>query len=251
MARTTTAGYTRKSHKSLKTVPNPALDGGPSSNALTTTEPPAPSAFRADNPEGEPEAVPAEVPRKQWWIRRPDSKIRAVVAKIMVMRAAGHKDAHIAKKLHTTDATVQNYVYIGRKNGWLDEDDAPVDLELELALSVDRKVVRNVGAALDGQMTNWQTHEMTIAAAKGRGIFKNHDVVKAEGGSGMAMVAIQVVMPPVGAGDQLPEVREDQMGGAPAFLDGETLDDAYVDPRQAVQAGHPAAESEEGVDAQS
>jgi hypothetical protein len=103
------------------------------------------------------------------------------------------------------------------------DEDEPVDLELELALSVDRKVVRNIGAALDGGVTNYQTHEMTIAAAKGRGIFKNHEVNKNDGAAQMAVVAIQVVMPPVGAADQLPQVKEDQMGGVPAYVDGDVV----------------------------
>ena len=37
----------------------------------------------------------------------------------------------------------------------------------------------------------------------------------------MAVVAIQVVMPPVGAADQLPLVQEDQMGGVPAYTEAE------------------------------
>jgi hypothetical protein len=162
-----------------------------------------------------------EEPAKQWWVRKPDSPVRKKAEKIAVMRAAGHKDAEIAKRLKTTAGTVQQCMFIARKNGWLDADDEPVDLELEMAMTVDRKVVRNINASLDGQMTNWQTHEMTIAAAKGRGHFKTHEVSKNENVQGMSVVAIQVVMPAIGAGDQKPEVREDQMGGTPLYIEGE------------------------------
>lgn len=142
----------------------------------------------------------------------------------MVMRAAGRSDAEIAKKLNTTEGNVRTTVYVARKNGWFDDNDEPVDLEAELALTIDRKIVRNIDAALDGNMTNWQTHEMTIAAAKGRGHFKNHEVAKNDGAATMAVVAIQVLMPPVGAQDQLPAVDESQMGGVPAYLDAEVVD---------------------------
>ena len=165
--------------------------------------------------------IPTEDPKKQWWIRKPTSPIRKKAEKIAVMRAAGHKDAEIAKRLKTTAGTVQQMMFLARKNHWLDDDDEPVDLELEMAMTVDRKVVRNLNASLDGQMTNWQTHETTLAAAKGRGHFKTHEVSAKESGQGMSVVAIQVIMPPVGAGDQKPEVREDQMGGAPLYLEGD------------------------------
>lgn len=168
--------------------------------------------------------VPTERPEDQWWFRLPDSKTRPVAAKIMVMRAAGHKSDSIAKKLGMTENSVRNTVYIARKNGWIDDNDETVDLEADLALTVERKIVRNISASLDGGMTNWQTHEMTIAAAKGRGIFKNHEVSKNDGAASMAVVAIQVVMPPVGVGDQ--GVDESALGGTPAYIEGDVADEA-------------------------
>lgn len=213
---------TRKSHKSRKTEPGTAPAGGPSSTALATLQPSDPPTL-LPAVEG---ATPAVAPpaARQWWYRPADSKARKIVEKIVVMREAGRTSAEIAKLLKTTKGSVDQYMYIARKNGWLDAEDEPVDIELELALNVDRKIVRNIDSSLDGNMTNWQTHEMTIAAAKGRGIFKNHEVAKNDGASGqLPVVAIQVVMPPLGAGDQLPQVDESQMGGVPAFIEGETV----------------------------
>jgi transposase len=162
-------------------------------------------------------------PTKQWWFRKPDSKARKIAEKIAVLDAAGHDDKTIAKKLKTTNGTIHQYRYLARKNGWWDSEDQPIDLEVELALDVERKVVRNISASLDGQMTNWQTHEMTIAAAKGRGIFKNHE--KSEGSQAvMQAVAIQVVMPAIGAGDQMPEIADAMWGGVAAFEEGEVID---------------------------
>jgi hypothetical protein len=244
VARALTAGTTRKSHHSRKTQEKPdsvkldlasaPVDEGSSSLVPAIAQPPAPSneamvsltkAIKDKNASGESE-VPTEVPAKQWWVRAPDSKTRKVAEKIMVMKAAGHKYDAIAKKLKTTVGRVEQAVYIARKNGWFDDDDEPVDIEAELAFSIDRKVVRNISASLDGQMTNWQTHEMTLAAAKGRGHFKNHEVSKNEGSQGMSVVAIKVIMPTLGAGDQLPSVSEDQMGGAPLYIEGDVDDSA-------------------------
>ena len=171
--------------------------------------------------EGVATPVPSVKPEDQWWFRAPDSKTRKTFEKIMILRTAGRTSKEIAKKLNTTEGNVDNVVYIARKNGWLNADDEVVDIELDLALDIDRKVVRNISAALDGNMTNWQTHEMTMAAAKGRGHFKNHEVSKNDGAAQMSVVAIQVVMPPVGAGDQLPQVEESQMGGEPAYLEAD------------------------------
>lgn len=238
-----TAGKSRKTHKSLKTEPSRTPAGGPSSTALTTAllTPPAlsPQAYSPHDPQAEPTTVPVEKPEDQWWWRPRDSKARKVAEKIMVMRAAGHDDKAIAKRLKSTEGSIRQYVYLARKNGWLDDNDEPVDLELDLALNVDRKIVRNIGASLDGQMTNWQTHEMTIAAAKGRGVFKNHEVSKNEGGVSMAVVAIQVVMPPVGAGDQMPEINEEQMGGRAAYVEGD-VDDSSDGPEGRLALGAAA-----------
>jgi transposase len=233
---------TSKSHKSQKKSAVPAAgvkprgsakdSGGipPTSLAVVPLSDPTKKSegAQAQPPEGG-EGVrvlppPGVAKRKEdeWWYRPADSKARKIAEKIMVMRGAGHDDREIAKRLKSTENSVRQYVYLARKNGWLDKEDEPVDLELELAMSVDRKIVRNIDAALDGHMTNWQTHEMTMKAASGRGIFKNHE--KTEGGAQqMQVVAIQIVMPAVGAGDQAVEIPDDMCGGVPAFAEGEVI----------------------------
>jgi len=165
---------------------------------------------------------PKELPRhKQSWYRSDDSKARKTADKIIVMRTAGRSDAEIAKKLHMAEATIRQYVWLAKKNGWLDDEGEIINVEAELAHSIDAKVVRNISASLDGQMTNWQTHEMTIAAAKGRGMFKNHE--KNEGAVVMAPVAIQIVMPALSEGQQRVAIPEEMVGGTPAFVDGEVV----------------------------
>lgn len=201
-------------------VPPAATDA----NSAALIVPPSTEAKADDNPLL---TVPVEDPTKQWWYRAPDSKVRKTAEKIFIMRAAGRDDTQIAKKLDSTPASVRQMVYIARKNGWVDDGDEPIDLELDLALTVDRKIVRNISAALDGQMTNYQTHEMTIAAAKGRGVFKNHEKSEVTGAAAMTAVAIQIIMPPVGAEDQQiggVDIPDNMVGGVPAYLEGEVSD---------------------------
>jgi hypothetical protein len=226
---------TSKSHKSRKTgaakaKPRKSSGDSPSSAAIVPATP-DPSSDVAKPEKGERDAPPAgigtgapeELPReKQAWYRPADSKARKHFEKIAIMRAAGRNDAEIAKKLKTTEASVRQYVYLAKKNGWVDDEGEPIDLEAELAINIDRKVVRNISASLDGQMTNWQTHEMTLAAAKGRGMFKS---AVADGGNApnvMSVVQIQIVNPSVGASDQM--VVEENVGGVPAYIEGEVED---------------------------
>lgn len=240
-ARKHSAGDTRKSHKSRKTSADTSKDQGPSSPAPATvgqaeadgTLPAPPSANTAlvdalggsDKKEGAAisTGIPAEEPAKQWWVRPKDSKTRKQAEQVAIQRAAGRSDKEIAKRMKTSEGVIRQIAYIARKNGWWDTEDEPIDLEEELALTIDRKVVRNVSAALDGQMTNWQTHEMTMAAAKGRGIFRNHEASKGEEGPAMTVVAIKIEMPPLGAGDQA-AVVDANCGGVPAYVEGEVAD---------------------------
>src|SRR5688572_24178669 len=119
-----------KSHKPVKDAGKPRQ-----STALAVLKTPP-----SDLPEASADTgIITEEPKKQWWWRPKDSKTRALAAKINVMRAAGRKDADIAKRLKTTEASVCQARYIARKNGWWDKDDEVVELEVELAMNVDRK----------------------------------------------------------------------------------------------------------------
>ena len=206
-----------KSHKSQKTgstKPRQSPQGkAPETTAIDTATPPSEQAS------GVLQELP---PEKQWWYRAPDSKSRKLAEKIAVMREAGRPDKDIAKKLGIAENSVKQTAYLARKNGWWDAQDEVVDVEAELAFDMDRKIVRNASAILDGQMTNWQTFELTKEGLKGRGMFKQHE--KTENVGGMQVVAIQVVMPAIGAGDQAVEVSDHNVGGTPAYLEGEVED---------------------------
>jgi hypothetical protein len=220
-----------KSHKSLKTAdgrgvkPRKPAQGRQPSTALAKQEPTAPPTV-VDPPAPEPQDTPQEDPKRQWWYRPPDSKARKIVEKIVVMDAAGHDDKEIAKRLKTTPGAVAQYRYLAKNIGWrAEETGEAIDLEAELALNIDRKIVRNISASLDGQMTNYQTHEMTIKAAQGRGIFKNHTESKQEIEANMQKaVMIQVIMPPLGEDQQRVAIPDHMVGGEPAYVEGEVTD---------------------------
>lgn len=212
MRQNSAGGDTAKTHKSLKDD-QPVVGRDSSIAAIVTTAAPP------SDPKQVATAVPSVSPETQWWYRKPDAPLRKIVDRICALKRQGKTPAEIGKKLDIGRETVNNHMYIARKNGWLDDNDEPIEIEEDLKRTVDRKIVRNIDASLDGHMTNWQTHEMTIAAAKGRGIFKNHDVVKQDGPAVFAPVAIQVIMPAVGAADQT--VNEANIGGTPAYVEAE------------------------------
>lgn len=245
------AGRKSKSHKAQKTggkprlAPNTRLSGNPpSADAPAATDPqnlvnalmkPDDGRPTADEKAGvEDQSIPQEDPKKQWWYRVPNSKSRKLAEKIAILDARLMDDASIAKKLGIKESTVAQTRYIARKNGWWDVDDNPIDLETELALTIDRKIVRNISAALDGQMTNWQNHEMTIAAAKGRGIFKNHEKASVEHKQ-LTPVAIQIVMPPLAESQQRVEIPEHMVGGVPAYEEGQIVEHPVLPPASSEQ----------------
>lgn len=254
---------TRKSHKakrqwkspSERVKPETQAETQPATSSAQTTDAAlgalVPSTLSKNVPDkpsetgdSDPRSVvmlPPPIEKKPYWYRPPDSKARKHFEKIAVYRTAGHDDAEIAKRMYTTEQSVRQYVYLAKMNGWADNDGEPVDLEAQMAMDVDRKLVRNLDRALDGGFTNYQTHEVTMMLAKQRKVVTNID----QGGQGVVMpgvVAIQVVMPPVGAGDQ--QIIEANVGGVPAFQEGEVInglesgqagDGAYQAPAAAIQ----------------
>ncbi len=236
---------TRKSHKAKRQWKRPAEPGNPESSleavgGTTSSAPPLPepsetSVALVSSPQPDAKDVPqtiipaASIPREQeYWYRTPDSAARKHFQKIAVLRATGRDDHAIAKKLGMTYQSVRQYVYLAKKNGWCDTDGEPVDLEAEMAMNVDRKLVRNLNSALDGGMTNWQTHEVTLELMKRRRVVSDVQEGAGAGGAQLpSVVAIQVVMPPVGAGDQ--QVIEANVGGVPAFEEGEVVGEGGSD----------------------
>ena len=207
----------QKTHKSRTT--SDGVPGKPRKSPTTKdTEAPATNAL-ISIAEAIAQGIPPS-PVKEQWRRTPDSPTYKLFQKIVILKEAGATSEYVAKKLKKSAGYIDNVMWLARKNGWLNDEDEPIDLEAELVLGIERKIVRNIDRALDGEMTNWQTHEMTLKAAAGRGIFKNYD--KQEGGVVMTpIVAIKVVMPSIGESDQRVEIPDSMVGGVPAYIEGE------------------------------
>mgnify|MGYP001607460514 FL=1 len=148
--------------------------------------------------------------------RPPRSKQRAKVAEIIALRLEGLSDEQIGKKVDLATRAVRQYVYHGTKMGWVTFDDPEEDLEYRLK----HKIIRNVEGTLDGTLLpSAAMQEMTIAAAKGTGLFKTNEQ---KAGIVVPQMAIQVNI--VGAPGTAQAItgqmaRADAFGGTPAYLD--------------------------------
>ena len=154
--------------------------------------------------------------------------MRKKVARILVLKMAGHKTAAVAKKLGTTPDTVRHYLYIAGKNGWLSEDGySLVDPEEQMTYEIGHKIGRNVSAALDGKLLGPQQFDMTVEAAKGRGYFKNHSATKVEGQLSMPALEIKFEIPKGAPLSFQPPVA-DSYGGRPGYVEGQVIEPAQL-----------------------
>lgn len=182
--------------------------------SLPTAPASAPSPLLSISPLGI-----SSVPR---WKRAHDSKMRKKVARILVLKMAGHKTSAIAKRLATTPETIRHYLYIAGKNGWLSPDGLElVDPAETLVYESAHKVVRNINSALDGKALGGQQFEMTVETAKGIGLFKQHSASKVEGAITMPALEVKFVLPQGGAPFVAPEGAA--YGGNPAYAEGQVV----------------------------
>lgn len=150
-----------------------------------------------------------------------NSKVRKAAAQIMAMKIAGHTNEEIGKALLLSPRTLRQYLYIAGQNGWLRMTDPEEDLEFRIA----HKVVRNVEATLDGTLIpNPSMQEMTIAAAKGIGLFKS-GAEKAAAVTPTMALQVNIVGAP-GTVDAIPgqSARPEAFGGTPAYIEGEVTE---------------------------
>lgn len=192
---------------------------------LAAPTPPIPPVTQVESPSAPTlQPTPPVAPLSKGverWRRAHDSKSRKKVAKILVLKMAGHSTAQVAEKLGISPENVRHYLYLAGKNGWLNGGAELVEPSEVLAFETAHKVVRNISRTLDGHFATDQQHEMTIEAAKGLGLFKTHQVVKNEGQQGAAPVLeMRIVNVQVAAPQALPV---ETIGGQAAYIDGESL----------------------------
>ena len=134
------------------------------------------------------------------------------------MRQTGMVDADIAKVLGISEKCISPYLYKAGKRGHLAFDDPKDTVEYQMM----HKVVRNLDAMLDdptilskGERSVKQ--EVTLEVAKGT-LFKRFEPAPAVATS-QTIVAIKIETPP----GPPQAVREDTMGGTPAYVEAEPV----------------------------
>ena len=135
------------------------------------------------------------------------------------LKAQGLKLQEISDTIGVPKDTIQTYVKRANKHGWLKRELLGVEDQIELSLP--EQIVGNVAAVLserNGTELTPAAREMTIAAAKGFGIFKNHEAVKVDGVIGVGFALKVQVELPKGIGTSSPiQIRPGSVGGTPAI----------------------------------
>jgi len=153
-----------------------------------------------------------------------DSKVYKVALAAVAMRAAqGSTYKEIGEALGYTGDTVKAYLQYAVKRGWLNlQSFTDPDDQLEYVLKT--KVVRNLSAVLDetkasseqDNAPSFRAGDAAIEAAKGLGLFKQHQVVKGEQQTTVGVaLRVDVHMPPENG--PVITVRPGTVGGSPGL----------------------------------
>lgn len=121
------------------------------------------------------------------WNLPASSTVRHTAGKIVALRISGLSTQEIAEELKLKPKTVQQYLYLAAKNGWMKFEDPSDRLHYELA----PKIVDNIAHHL-----NLKDKVMTIEAARGIGLFKSHQAIKNESEAPQMLLALKIEMPP-------------------------------------------------------
>jgi len=105
------------------------------------------------------------------------------------LRGQGLNNTEIAKQLGYKSVTsVTNLLYEAGRRGWF----LTPDVEDHLVYLTSHKIVRNIDKQLEGKDLTPQQQEMTIVAAKGRGLFRNYEGGKSEGAAPSLILGVKI-----------------------------------------------------------
>lgn len=170
-------------------------------------------------------ATMPSTPKRRNQTLRPDSKVRVTALRIVALRAAGMTEEEIANTLKIARSSVSGYVWKASKQGWLDESQFGSAKEaIEYGLMP--KVLRNLHQGLEDENRH-QTSQMMVKTSVAlkiaeETVFKSFDQ-EVSAPVAQAMVAIRIEMPP----GPPQKMREDTIGGTPAYVDAEVADDGH------------------------
>ena len=219
-------GYTGCGGCSLADPSSWPIATGALSTGFPSGPPPTRRPARLDAAQG----APPLTPRKKRAPKPPkDSRVRKAVVATIALRAQGFTYREAAEHLGLTRSTVHTYMQKARKEGWI-SDQVFADPSDRLEHVLQSAVVQNLemvlketraDAELDTALSD-RALDITKEVAKGTGLFKQHQVVKGEGGAQVGFaLKVDVVMPAAGT---VPTVRPGSTGGTPYF-DAEVVEE--------------------------
>lgn len=151
-----------------------------------------------------------------------NSVIRQKALAIMAMRLAGHDNEAIAKELDLSEKSLNQYLWMAGKNGWIPRKRGFADPKDTLEFSLAHKVVANLHDAMDDETRNEKTGmqvktEVALEVAKGT-LFKRF-ADQSTAPTQSTVLAVRIEMPP---GVQT-TIREGTTGGQGRWIDAETV----------------------------
>jgi DNA-binding Lrp family transcriptional regulator len=154
-----------------------------------------------------------------------NSVVRQKALAIMAMRLAGHSNEEIAKDLGLSERSLNQYLYMAGKRGWIPRKKGFVDPKDEIEFSLAHKVVRNLSEAMDDDTRNEKTGmpvktEVALEVAKGTIFKKFSDAGQAAPPTNV--LAIRIEMPP----GPPQEIREGTTGGRGRWIEATVVEDA-------------------------
>ena len=147
-----------------------------------------------------------------------DSIVRQKAMHIIAMRMAGIATPEIAKALDIKEKSVNQYLYLAGRNGWLSDSENWADPADRLEFELSHKVVRNLNNALDEEATRpIGKDSITLEVAKGT-LFKKFGEQQAAGPalSNMLAIKIEVVGNPTSSENII-------ASGEARYIEGETI----------------------------
>ena len=152
-----------------------------------------------------------------------DSRVYKVAMAYVALKAQGKKLSEIAEILNLPKDTVSTYVKRAHQRGWVNRNSF-IDPEDQLDVVLKSDTIRNVAQFLNDEDKSVRK-EVTLEAAKGLGIFKNHQAIKTEGQQNIGFaLKVDVVMPQAPVSSSPVVIRPGSVGGQPA-IEGELVED--------------------------
>ena len=157
-----------------------------------------------------------------------NSVVRQKALAIMAMRLAGHDNKVIADELGLSEKSLNQYLWMAGKRGWIPRKRGFADPKDELEFSLSHKVVQNLHDALDDETRNEKTGmpvktEVALEVAKGT-LFKRFADATTQAPP-TTVLAVRIEMPP----GTPTEIRQGTTGGVGRWAEGEVLDVEPVD----------------------